>query len=412
MVAVMSERSGRSHLGPPAAAYLSGFVFLGLASTFSGPALSTLRDRVGTDDAGIGLIFVGSSIGYVIGSLLAGRLVDRGHGHRWWSIAIVVALAAVAVVTVLTSLVVMVAVFAVLGFMLGSCDATGNTVVLWARPDEPGPLLHGLHLSFAVGALLAPLAVNRALAWSGELWPLLIPLGLLGAFGVFELLGRPAPERTRVAPTHPGARRARTGQVAAICVFFVIYVGVETGVAGWIHTYVEQIGYGGAGTATGVTATFWTGFVCGRVAAIDISRRIPPSQMLAASLALLIITSVVFVVVAGPGMWLWVVVFVIGLVIAPQFAAMIAFAEEHLALSGGSTSAFIAAAGLGGLTLPWLLGVLFDAHGAEVLPPVVLISACLCALSAGLAAWLVLRGGGPAATGQRPPVTSTNAPVT
>ena len=105
-----------------------------------------------------------------------------------------------------------------------------------------------------------------------------------------------------------------------------------------------------------MTATFWTGFVCGRVAAIDISRRIPPSQMLAASLALLILASVVFVVVAGPGAWLWVVVFVIGLVIAPQFAAMIAFAEEHLALSGGSTSAFIAAAGLGGLTLPWLLG--------------------------------------------------------
>ena len=206
MVAVMSERSGRSHLGP-AAAYLSGFVFLGLASTFSGPALSTLRDRVGTDDAGIGLIFVGSSIGYVIGSLLAGRLVDRGHGHRWWAIAIVVALVAVAVVTVLTSLVVMVAVFAVLGFMLGSCDATGNTVVLWARPDEPGPAAArpAPELRRRRAAARA-LAVNRALAWSGELWPLLIPLGLLGAFGVFELLGRPAPERTRVAPTHPGAR--------------------------------------------------------------------------------------------------------------------------------------------------------------------------------------------------------------
>ena len=78
----------------PAAAYLAAFVFLGLASTFVGPALSFLRDRAGTDDAGIGLVFVGSSIGYVIGSLTAGRIVDRGAGHRWWSLAIVVSLLA------------------------------------------------------------------------------------------------------------------------------------------------------------------------------------------------------------------------------------------------------------------------------------------------------------------------------
>lgn len=111
-----------------------------------------------------------------------------------------------------------------------------------------------------------------------------------------------------------------------------------------------------------------------------------------------------FVIVAGPGVWLWVVMFVIGLVIAPQFASMIAFAEEHLTLSGKATSAFIASAGLGSLLLPYLLGVLFDAFGADVLPIVVLISSVVTAASAGFAGWLVLR--------QRPPATSTNAPVT
>jgi fucose permease len=187
----------------------------------------------------------------------------------------------------------------------------------------------------------------------------------------------------------------------------VVYVGVETGVAGWVHSYVEQIGYGGAGMATGVTAIFWTGFVCGRLLAIPLSRRLRPALMLAGSLGLLIAAAVVFVVIAGPGIGLWVVMFVIGLVIAPQSASMIAFAEEHLTLSGKATAAFIASAGLGGLVIPWLLGVLFDARGAEVLPPVVLISAIIAAATAGLAGWLVLR-----TPAQRPPATSTNAPVT
>src|SRR6478736_4239419 len=193
----MSERVHER--GAPPSAYLLAFVFLGLASTFAGPALSFLRDRAGTDDAGIGLVFVGSSVGYVIGSFVAGRIVDRGGGHRLWSIAVGAALVAVAVISALTALGPIVAVFAVLGFMLASCDTSGNTLVLWARPDDPGPLLHGLHLCFAVGALLAPLLVNRALAWSDSLWPLLVPLGLLGAYCVSQFLRRPAPVRTRVA---------------------------------------------------------------------------------------------------------------------------------------------------------------------------------------------------------------------
>lgn len=378
--------------GAPGAAYLLGFVFLGLASTFPGPALSFLRDRAGTDDAGIGLIFVGASLGYTAGSLVAGRIVDRGGGHRWWSVAIGIALVAIAVISALTALGAIVAVFTVLGFFNAGMDTSGNTLVLWARPDDPGPLLHGLHLCFAIGALLAPLAVNRALAWSGSLWPLLVPLGLIGAYCAWQFLASPAPVRTRVAlTTHPGARAARTGQIAAMCGFFVVYVGVETGVAGWVHSYVEQIGYGGAGMATGVTAIFWTGFVCGRLLAIPLSRRLRPSLMLTGSLVLLIATAVVFVVAGGPGFGLWIVMFGIGLVIAPQFASMIAFAEEHLTLSGAATAAFIAAAGLGGLIIPWLLGVLFDAKGGDVLPPVVLVSSLITAATAALAGWLVLR---------------------
>ena len=273
-------------------AYLAGFIFLGLASTFTGPALSYLRDRAGTDDAGIGLVFVGSSIGYVIGSLLSGRIVDRGGGHRWWSAGDrrrarghrrdLGADARSASI---------VAVFAVLGFMLAGCDTAGNTLVLWARPDDSGPLLHGLHLCFAIGALLAPLVVNRALAWTDSLWPLLVPLGVIGAYCVLAV---PHPAGAgahahRARPPTPARRRPAPDSSSPCALFFVVYVGVETGVAGWVHSYVEQIGYGGAGTATGVTAIFWTGFVCGRLLAIPLSRRIRPARCSPESLGLLIV---------------------------------------------------------------------------------------------------------------------------
>jgi FHS family Na+ dependent glucose MFS transporter 1 len=312
----------------------------------------------------------------------------------------------------------MVLVFVVLGLAYGCCDVSGNTMVVWSRPDGSGSLLNGLHLCFAVGALLAPLVVNRALAWTSSLWPAVVPLAAMTAWCVVALAVRPAPVRTRNPASVPigaarAARSARVGQLAAICLFFLVYVGVENGFAGWIHSYVEQIGYGGSGTATGVTAIFWTGFVCGRFIAIRVAQKVSAARLLFGSMAAMIISAIGLVVVGGAGAWLWVASFLFGLTIAPQFASMIAFAEAHLTLSGRSTAAFIAAAGIGGLAMPWLLGRLFDTQGADVLPPVVLISSIIAAAIAVMVGWMLVGGARRArGSGQRPPATSMKAPVT
>ena len=47
--------------------------------------------------------------------------------------------------------------------------------------------------------------------------------------------------------------------------------------------------------------------------------------------------------------------------------------NEGDVVKAGTLIAFIGAAGLGGLVMPWLLGQLFDAHGPGVLPPVTLV---------------------------------------
>ena len=63
----------------PVAVYLVSFIVLGSALSIAGPALSHLRDRVGTDDGGISLVFVGSSSGYMLGSFLGGRFLEIGR---------------------------------------------------------------------------------------------------------------------------------------------------------------------------------------------------------------------------------------------------------------------------------------------------------------------------------------------
>jgi MFS transporter, FHS family, Na+ dependent glucose transporter 1 len=397
----------------PVWVYLGAFIVLGSTLSILGPALSHLRDRVGTTDAGIGGLFVGQSIGYITGSMLGGRLLDRGHGHRTWAVCLLVSVGSIVVISETRQLAVLIAWFAVLGLACGVSDVSGNTLVVWSRPGRTGPALNGLHLCFAVGALLAPLLTNRAIAWSHSLWPAAVPLTALAVVCAGALLRRQPPTKSRsvapVASSGPSsATSRRTGQLAVVSLFFFVYVGMEVGFGGWIHSYVEQIRYGGANTATAVNVTFWAGFTVGRVVAIWLSGRLSAGWILVGSTGVATAASAAFVVVNGGNVGLWIVVFMFGAAIAPQFASMINYAETHLALSGASASAFIAAAGLAGLVMPWSLGLLFDARGPGVLPPVTM-GLCVATVAAGLWVRHMCRH---VADVQRPPVTSMNAPVT
>jgi fucose permease len=404
----MMESQG--HRPVPVWVYLAGFVVLGSSLSLAGPALSHLRERVGTDDGGISLVFVGSSIGYMIGSFLGGRGLDRGRGHQMWAGCMAVAVVAIGVISQIRDLAPLVGVFAVLGLVGGAADVSGNTLVVWSRPDSPGTALNALHLFFALGALSAPLLTNRAIAWSDSLWPIVVPLAVLTVICGAVLMSTPAPMKTRDLDRGSDANEAssvRRGQLAVVSLFFFVYVALEVGFAGWIHSYVVEIRYGGANTATGVTVTFWVGFSVGRVCSIWLAGRFSAGWMLVGSMTVALISSAVLVAVNGGNIGLWIVTFFFGVSIAPQFAAMIGYAEAHLALSGAATSAFIGAAGLGGLVMPWSLGQLFEARGPGVLPPVT-FGACVATVAAGLWVRHMVR----AAQVQRPPVTSMNEPVT
>ena len=104
---------------------------------------------------------------------------------------------------------------------------------------------------------------------------------------------------------------------------------------------------------------------------------------------------------------MWVCTALFGFVMGPQFASMLAFGDQRLRLSGASTSLLVAASGLGGLVPPVITGWVLDRNGADVMPWAVLV---VGAASTAVAVAVVLAGRGPAAD-QRPPLTSTNAPV-
>jgi fucose permease len=97
--------------------------------------------------------------------------------------------------------------------------------------------------------------------------------------------------------------------------------------------------------------------------------------LLLGSCALTVLAAIALVAARGSGAPVWIATIVFALGLAPQFASMIAFASEHLPLTGAATSWFLAASAIGGFTVPWLIGQLLSASGSGALPAVMLVGA-------------------------------------
>ena len=361
----------------PVVIYLASFAALGLSFSLIGPALSRLQAQTGTSLGAIGVLFTAQSFGYLVGSLLGGNLYDRGLGHRVLGTALLVLAAALLAVPHITSLVLLAAMFGVIGAGAGAVDVGGNTLLIWRRGGSDGASLNALHLCFGIGALASPIIVAWSLSSHGDLVAASMLMAVpTAAIGVWALL-RPSPDRLADAD-HASGAAAPARALALVAVFFFLYVGVEIGFAGWIYTYAQAVHLGGEQAAAAVTATFWGAFLLGRLLAVGVATRAGASAMLVGAGAAAVVGAMILAVGDGRPALVWTGTIVFGSAIAPLYPTMLAFVGDHLPLSGTATSWFVAASAVGGLTLPWMIGVLFDHLGPGAMPVTVLLSTVAC----------------------------------
>ncbi len=151
-----------------AAGYYATYVLLGLMLTAIGPSLDALQAQTGSTTQAIALLFTANSLGYIAGSLLAGRLYARFPGNRVLSGSLLVLAVLAVTIPTVGSLGLLVVVFVVIGIPLGVMDVGGNTLLVWLFRDEVPPYMNALHLSFGVGALAGPLVFDRFAVTTGN----------------------------------------------------------------------------------------------------------------------------------------------------------------------------------------------------------------------------------------------------
>ena len=340
------------------AAYYGGYVVIGIFAASLGPTLPALADQTNSPLSGISFLFTTRSLGYLLGSVVLGRLYDRVPAHRLMAGMLVLIAALMVATPVTTSLVLLALVQLLWGAAISTLDVGVNTLLLWVHRGHSGPYMTAGHVFFGAGALFTPVVVGQIMVLTGGItwayWALALPLLPLAAF----LLRLPNPPR-RVELHSEGGEAS--GQVRPLLVilttlFLFLYVGIESGFGGWIYTYATTLGMGSETTIAYLNAAFWTAFTVACVIATPLAMRFRPRYILWADILGCLLSLLIILVWSSSPTALWIGTIGAGLSIASVFPVTLALAERRMPVTSAVTSWFFVGAGAGGMVLPWLIG--------------------------------------------------------
>ncbi len=357
-------------------AYYASFIVLGCVASSLGPTLQGLADHTGTLLSEISFVFLARSSGYLLGSILAGRVYDRLPGH--WVMGGVLSLMALsaALAPVIPVLWLLAGALLLLGTAEGMLDVGANTLLVWNHGANVGPYMNGLHFFFGVGAFLSPIIAGWSVDLSGDIhWTYWIPAMAALPVGLWLLsLSSPGGQESSGDAGRPAVNATL---LALIVAFFAFYVGAEISFGNWIFTYATKSGALTEKSAYVLNSIFWGALTLGRLISIPIAAKLKPRPILIGDLVGCLSGLLIILLFPGSSTAIWMGTVWVGFSMASCFPTMVSFAGQRMTITGAVTSWFFVGASIGGMTLPWLIGQLFDSVGPRGMMTAILINLLL-----------------------------------
>lgn len=384
MILPASFQKFNTPAGKTTLAYFAAFITLGMTSASLGPTLDALSGQTAAELEQISWLFPIRSFGYLLGSVLAGRLYDRMNGHRLMGLALLIMAGMMAFIPTIPLFAFLLVALLAAGVGEGLLDVGGNTLIVWLHGKRVGPYMSALHFFFGFGALLAPLIVGEVVKRTdGISWAYwLIAAAALPA--VLGFAGTKSPE-IKTVESDEGEKPISApgfGLIFLLVVFFIMYVAAEVSYGGWVYLYAIQAANTLPVTAAYITSAFWGAFTVGRLIAIPVSARLRPKRILQLDFAGALLSLAVILAWPHQTWALWTGSIGFGFSIASIFPTMITYAGSRIAITGRITGYFFLGATIGGMVLPWVIGQFFEKTGPLVMPWSISVATALAVLAA------------------------------
>ena len=353
-----------------------GLLTFGIVFTMLGSVVPSIIERFGIDKAQAGGLFALMTSGILAGSLAFGPMVDR-YGYKGILLAaIALTLVGLEGIAFAPSLALLRVAILIVGFAGGIVNGGTNALVADISSGARGASLNLLGVFFGIGAVGVPF-ILAMLTGRFTQSALIASIGLLVVIpmAVIAFTDFPAPKQPQGFPIAAAGGILKDPLFLLMGLMLFLESGLENMVGGWTSTFVHEELEVAAGPALVILSLYWLGMMLGRLALGSILRRARPFTVLYVCLtiafggsALLLTTHSAEMATTG--------VFLLGLGFAAMFPNVLGFIGDRYAdLSGTAFSVVIAIALVGGMSFPFLAGILgglYSMRGSFVIVPIAL----------------------------------------
>lgn len=374
---ILNRIKNHPKLGLIILAYVA-FIALGMPDGLLGVAWPSVRGSFSIPMDALGSLLFVSTAGYLTSSFLSGRLIALLGVGRLLAVSCTLTGVALLGYTLVPSWWMMVSLGVLSGLGAGAIDAGLNTYV--AAHFGEG-LMQWLHASYGIGVTTGPLIMTIALS-NFQSWR----VGYRSVSGVQLLLAicfvltlpmwmQNVEPGDAEKPKHlmdyrtPLGETIRQSRVWLSMLQFFLYTGSEIALGTWAYTLLTESRHVQPETAGLLAGSYWAMFTVGRVIAGLSIKRIGVNKLVLSSLAGALL---------GAGLLWWnpapvanlVAVGVIGFAIAPIFPGLVSGTSHRVGIRFAANTIGIqmSAAGLGGASIPSLIGILAQHISLEVIP--------------------------------------------
>ena len=357
------------------------FVLIGVSSGATGVLLPSLSLFYHVNNSVLGLLFFGSTIGYLLSAFSSGIAIEM-LGYRWTLIlGTAVSLLGCIIFSLQPPFAIVLIMRLLMGMGTGIIEASLNSFVT-TLPRRTS-ILNSLHAFFGVGALVGPLLATGILALSlGWNWVYFVLAGLSGLlliglalfFPQQKVQGQRQEGEQGIGQILGASLRMRIIWMATL--FLLFYVGVETNAGSWSYSFLTEWRHEGTLFAGWVVSGYWLGLALGRFTQPRIFEHFGLNSvvllqacMVEAVVGMLLIWLVPSVVVAAIGLLL------VGYGLGPIYPTIVALMPALVpSRMVSSAIGFLVSLSIPGIAVfPWIAGILAQDIGLWTLWPFTLL---------------------------------------
>lgn len=359
-----------------------GMLIFGVVLTTLGAILPSIIERFGIDKANAGSLFLLMSFGILVGSLVFGPVVDR-YGYKGvlilCSLLVLLGLEGIAFAPSFEWLRLAVL---LIGFGGGVINGGANALVADISEGGRSAGLSLLGIFFGIGAVGVPFSLGLLLdSFSYTRLVALVGLLVLVPILLIAAIRFPVPKQAQGLPIRAGVGLLRDRLLILMGLMLFLQSGMEITVGGWTATFFqEELGLAG-NRALFFLSLYWFGMMLARLVLGTLLTRVSPAVVLhtcvgIALLGALLLLAAQGLVLAATG------IFLLGVGFAAAFPVVLGYVgDRYSALSGTAFSIVLVLALSGGMSLPYLTGVLGESYG---------LRASFLIVPAGLVGFLLL----------------------